>query len=90
MRAFAKEHCNVLGGQLKISPGGIRKAVREALQKPVVPAKTGIQDLKNLGKSTLDWMPACAGMTADGLLQRALSIIEPAKKCFNFAVARAA
>jgi hypothetical protein len=47
----------------------IRQA-KEALQKPVIPAKAGVQDLKNIGKSALDWVPACAGMTAEGLLQR--------------------
>jgi len=35
----------------------------------VIPAKAGIQGLKTPGKSTPDWMSACAGMTKKRLLQ---------------------
>ncbi|MDP1681932.1 MAG: hypothetical protein Q8L39_09180 [Burkholderiales bacterium] len=39
----------------------------ESLQKHVMPTQAGIQDLKNIGKSALDWIPALRG--DDGLLQ---------------------
>jgi hypothetical protein len=36
---------------------------REPLIKSVIPAKAGIQDLKNIGRLGRFWMPAFAGMT---------------------------
>jgi len=45
-------------------------SAKETLQKVVIPAKAGIQGFESCGKSIANWIPAFAGMTPVGLLQR--------------------
>ena len=49
------------------------RRIKEGLQKPVIPAKAGIQAFKTPDKLVPNWMPAFAGMTAVGLFQTILN-----------------